>query len=255
MSRIKPQVYFARKKINLSLLPPQPAVCDDSGMNEIGKAIKAALADRKLTQRWLAERIGVSDNAVSKWIRSGKVSKEHIPDVCVLLGIPVGVMLDAEDVLPSPNITDGAARLQSSVSPGPDLYRGRVPLISWAQAGMWTESTDIYEPGYAKEWPPVFQDGAARAYALRVEGDSMTATHGKSYPEGTIIVVDPDLRSPVSGQRVIAKLSGSDLVTFKQYVEEDGRRWLRPLNPMHPPIHDPFVVLGTVVSKYEPDWP
>ena len=81
----------------------------------------------------------------------------------------------------------------------------------------------------------------------------MTASYGKTYPDGTIIIVNPGMRSPVSGQRVIAKLRNSNQVTFKVFVEEDGRRWLKPLNGMHPSIHDDFSVIGTVVEKYEID--
>lgn len=92
---------------------------------------------------------------------------------------------------------------------------------------------------------------SGRAYALRVRGDSMTAPHGKSYPEGAIIIVEPERRSPVNGERVIAKLDGSSDVTFKVYKEEDGRRWLQPLNAQYEPIREPFNVLGTVIGKWE----
>ncbi len=144
------------------------------------------------------------------------------------------------------------AHVDSDVSPGPDV-KGRVPLISWVQAGVWNEAVDIYEPGYAEEWLPILQNGGNHSYALRVEGDSMTSSYGKSYPEGTIIIVNPDLRSPSTGQRVVAKLNGTNKVTFKVFVEEDGRRWLKPLNPQHPPIYDEFDVIGTVTAKYEYD--
>lgn len=155
-------------------------------------------------------------------------------------------------VLPLSNTAGAPSQVQSNVSPGPDV-RGRVPLISWVRAGMWNEAIDIYEPGYAEEWLPVLQNGGNHAYALRVEGDSMTSTHGRSYPEGTIVIVNPDQRAPATGQRIIARLRGSARVTFKQYVEEDGRRWLKPLNPMHPPIYDEFEVLGTVIATYAID--
>lgn len=84
----------------------------------------------------------------------------------------------------------------------------------------------------------------------------MTAAHGRSYPEGSVIFVDPALRSPVNGQRIIAKLESGDgdqNVTFKVYKEEDNRRWLEPLNPTHEPIREPFSVLGTVIGMFIPD--
>lgn len=138
----------------------------------------------------------------------------------------------------------------SSVDPGPDV-RGHVPLISWVQAGDWNHAADPLHPGDADEWLPCPASHGRRSYALRVRGDSMTAVHGKSYPEGCIIFVDPDQKSPPNGARIIAKLSGSDEVTFKVLVMDAGRTWLKPLNPQHPPILEEFRVLGTVIGKWE----
>lgn len=129
--------------------------------------------------------------------------------------------------------------------------KGAVPLISWIQAGNWAEASDPFHPGDAEAWIPSLRPTSGQAFALRVRGDSMTAPHGKSYPEGCIIIVEPERRSPVNGERIIAKLSGSNDVTFKVFKEEDGRRWLQPLNPSHAPIRELFKVLGTVVGKWE----
>lgn len=139
-----------------------------------------------------------------------------------------------------------------NTEPAPDV-QGGVPLISWIQAGNWEEASDPFVPGDAEAWVPSMKPHSGRAYALRVRGDSMTAPYGKSYPEGCIIIVEPERRSPVNGERIIAKLDGTTEVTFKVYKEEDGRRWLQPLNPSHEPIREQFRVLGTVIGKWEDD--
>lgn len=131
--------------------------------------------------------------------------------------------------------------------------RGGVPLISWIQAGDWAEASDPFHPGDAEAWIPSIKAHSERAFALRVRGDSMTAPHGKSYPEGCIIIVEPARLLPVNGERIVAKLEGTNEVTFKVYKEEDGRRWLQPLNPSHEPIRQPFKVVGTVIGKWEDD--
>ena len=140
----------------------------------------------------------------------------------------------------------------TNTEPAPEIREG-VPLISWIQAGSWAEASDPYHPGEAEAYVPSLKPTSARAFALRVRGDSMTSAHGRSYPEGSIIIVEPDRRSPVNGERIVAKLEGSSEVTFKVYKEEDGRRWLMPLNPSHEPIREPFKVLGTVIGKWEDD--
>lgn len=105
-------------------------------------------------------------------------------------------------------------------------------------------------------WLPCPAKHSDHTFALRVRGESMTSGHGKSYPDGSIIFVDPALRSPVSGQKIVAKLEdgGPDhKVTFKVFKEEDGRRWLQPLNQSHPPIVAPFSVIGTVIGTWTPE--
>ena len=93
------------------------------------------------------------------------------------------------------------------------------------------------------------QNLGPHAYCLRVVGDSMVNTNpnGYSYPEGAIIFVDPDA-SVVSGARVVAKIPDSDMATFKVYVEDAGRRFLKPLNSQYPTIEmtDEMVICGVV---------
>lgn len=129
----------------------------------------------------------------------------------------------------------------------------RVPLVSWVRAGDFDEAVDSFEPGDAEEWLPCPAPHGPNTYALKVRGDSMTAPYGRTYPDGTVIFVDPDKRSPPNGGRIIAKLNGSAEVTFKCYVHESGRSWLKPLNPQHPPITDEFKIIGTVVGSYIPE--
>lgn len=142
--------------------------------------------------------------------------------------------------------------LISNVTPGPAI-RGLVPLISWVRAGSWCEASDPLQPGDAEEWLPCPANHSPGTFALRVRGDSMTAPHGRTYPEGCIIYVDPERKSPVNGERVVACLAGQHEVTFKTFKDEDGRRWLQPLNPSHEPIREAFHVLGTVIGKWEPE--
>jgi SOS-response transcriptional repressor LexA len=138
-----------------------------------------------------------------------------------------------------------------NVEPGPASTQ--VPLISWISAGEFAEVMDPLPPGQADEWFPFPARKGRNLVCLRVRGDSMTASYGKSYPDGSIIFVDLDQRSPANGARVVAKLDSDQEATFKVYIEDAGRRWLKPLNPQHPPILSAFHVVGTVVGKLELD--
>lgn len=82
----------------------------------------------------------------------------------------------------------------------------------------------------------------------------MTAQYGRSYPEGAIIFVDPDQTGGVAnGDRVIAKISGENGVTFKCFIDDGGRKFLKPLNPQHPIITDEFKIIGKVIGMYVPE--
>jgi SOS-response transcriptional repressor LexA len=147
----------------------------------------------------------------------------------------------------------GPKSIDVNVEVGPDI-EGQVPLISWVQAGEWQQANDPYPPGMADEWIASPVRGTEGVYALRVRGDSMFNPAGpKSYPDGCIIFVAPSRRSPYNGERIIAKLSGNDEVTFKVYTEDAGKAFLKPLNPQFPAIFEPFKVLGTVIYKGEPE--
>lgn len=146
----------------------------------------------------------------------------------------------------------GAQDALSNVEPGP-RFRGKVPLVSWVQAGNWCEAVTPLHVTESERWMDCPVSHSSQTFALRVRGDSMTAPSGatRSYPEGCYIFVDPERRDPVNGDRVVACLLDAHEVTFKVYKNEDGRQWLQPLNPSHEPIREPFRVLGTVLGKWE----
>lgn len=145
----------------------------------------------------------------------------------------------------------------SNVEPANSRSGIDVPLISWVQAGAFCEADGVLALEDAERFMPCPAPHSPSTFALRVRGDSMTAQTGntKSYPEGSIIYIDPERRSPVNGDRVVACLENSATyeVTFKVYKNEDGQQWLMPLNPMHPPIRDKFRIIGTVIGQWIDD--
>lgn len=211
-------------------------------VNSIADRLKQAREDKGLSQPALAERAGVTQGTIGNVEAGLRKNPRELLAIAAALGVEAEWLKSGR----------GARNRHPSVVPGPDI-KGKVPLISWVQAGAWNEAHDPLQPGEAERWLECPTSSSDRTYALRVRGDSMTAPHGnaRSYPEGCIIFVDPLRKSPVNGARIIAKLDGSDEVTFKVFKQEDGRIWLQPINPMHQPITDQFKVLGTVIGKWE----
>ena len=65
---------------------------------EVINRIKAVLAEKQLTDKWLAEEIGKSENTISKWY-SNKVQ----PSLEVLLEIATLLSIDIRELLISTN--------------------------------------------------------------------------------------------------------------------------------------------------------
>lgn len=213
---------------------------------DFGKRLVQARLHAGLTQGELAKLAGMAQSTLASAENRGFGSRKT-PQLAAACGVnPHWLATGDGEMLGLPE----PAPVKSKVNRG---TKGLVPLISWVQAGIWAETCDVLEPHEAERWLECPVPHSQCTAALRVRGDSMTAASGgpKTYPEGVIIYVDFEKKSPFNGQRIVAKLSGGDGVTFKVFKDEDGQRWLLPLNPMHKPIYDEFKVLGTVIGKWE----
>jgi len=111
----------------------------------------------------------------------------------------------------------------------------KLPVISHVHAGNWAESIDYYAAGDEVQWEDAPYSASSNAFWLRVVGDSMTSPIGLSITEGMLILVDPDI-APENGKLVVAKLDGTEEVTFKKLAIDAGQKYLRPLNPSYRPI-------------------
>lgn len=119
-----------------------------------------------------------------------------------------------------------------------------IPVLSYVQAGAWTEVIDYAALGEDTEWVVSDYRSGKKLFCLRVQGDSMEP----EFPEGTLLVVEPgaDWRA---GHYVIAA-NGDHEATFKQ-VARDGDAWfLKPCNPRYPiqPLTAAHRIIGVVVQ-------
>lgn len=193
-----------------------------------GKRLRESRQKARLTQEAVAQLFDppVSRNAVSAW-----ENDEYLPETDRLTTLTRALRRTADYLLTGRGGPDQNTEL------GPEI-QGKVPLISWVQAGSWQQVIDNLQPGDADEWVPTSVPIHKHTYALRVRGDSMTNPNGDpSFPHGSIIIVEPDaIDSPdkLVGSFVIVKRAGDDEATFKKLVRDAGRYYLMPLNPQYP---------------------
>lgn len=79
-------------------------------VNTVGDQIREALEQLGKSQTWLAETMGVSDAAVSKWLRTGEVARDRLVDLARTLHISVDQLLTGE-VKPSDSVRDAIESL------------------------------------------------------------------------------------------------------------------------------------------------
>jgi len=206
-----------------------------------------------LTEYRLAQLTGVAQPTIHR-IRK-KDSKNPKADtlrpLAAYFGVTMAQMM-GEEPLPDGVAAGGGGRRNT----GPAEPVGRVPLISWELAGRHAETADRVKTQDSFRMIQVYNthELGERAYALTVRGDSMVnASSDPTFPEGTIIIVDPDAE-PVPGKFVIARVGSGDL-TFKQLLKDAGRLYLKSLNPAYPtlPTDSATEILGVVKKIAERD--
>jgi len=81
-------------------------------------------------------------------------------------------------------------------------------------------------------------------YALRVMGDSMWP----EFEDGAIIIVDPGGICK-SGGYVVVDFNND--VTFRQYLEHEGKKYLAPVNDLYPTeeLIAPYNIRGVVIQQ------
>ena len=180
------------------------------------------------SKRAFADRCGISPGFLSQMCnRTRNIGDAAASDIEVALNLPRGWMDQLHQQVNQ--INDAAGLYQpSNIEPALNPRGGRVPIISWVQAGHASEVVDLFEPGDADDWARPTCHTKPHTYALRVQGDSMAP----DFKPGMILIVEPEM-DYFSGDYVIAK-NGEDEATFKQYVKDSGREYLKPVNPQYP---------------------
>jgi len=223
---------------------------DDAGIRMRGRGVDI---HRQL------KSLGVdkTTQAISKWLNGESIAEaDSMVALCSWLKVRREWL--EYGVLPKEQIGEISVRnLTADVPPENNVLQvnhpfGKVPLISWVQAGAWCEAITNIDSCDAEMWLSCPVGISKNGYALKVVGDSMTnPAPGRSYPAGCIIFVDPDIECR-TGDRVIARLSRTDEVTFKVLVEDAGRQYLKPINPQYPviAITEETHICGKIVGAF-----
>ena len=215
-------------------------------MGTIGGRIAERLRELGITQAELARRAQVTRQTAGAWSMDDHgMSGENLVRAARALHVHERWLQTGEGpkLLDSKAIESLGDQLSSAAVTG-------VPLISYLQAGDWSEIADSFEPRDAEEWVETTASVSKRSFALRVHGDSMQPT----IPDGSVVIVDPDVHA-TNGDIVVARLAESE-ATLKRLEIDGPRTYLAPLNPKYPLLEatDALTIIG-VARKVEIDLP
>ena len=191
-----------------------------------------------LTQRELGMRLGVTYSSIHQWESGETVPRAYrLRQIADALNVNESALLGFSQTLPE------------GVPPAV-----MIPLLNWKQisdlGGKVTSAAINDEQPI--DWIPGFGALSDSAFALTVEGEAMDSPYSRyTYPEGTIIVVDPSVDAEV-GHRVVAIQRNTGEHTFRELAVDGSRQFLKPLNPQYPAkeLTDDWQIVGVVVSTY-----
>ena len=194
----------------------------------------------KLKQVDVVKHTKASKATVSKWF-----NQDVMPDSHYLLLLARILQCSQEWLVTGKGSVEGA-----NVAPA-DIGLRKIPIISYVQAGCWTESIECRSMDGSIETINTDLDLGSMAFALSVRGDSMAP----EIQEGDVVVIDPDV-DPLPGDIVAAK-NGNHEATLKQFrprgTNDQGQDYfeLVPLNPVYPTMrsdHHHVTIIGVMME-------
>jgi transcriptional regulator with XRE-family HTH domain len=208
-------------------------------MNTVGSRIKQLRNARKLTQKELAKKVGISDAAVVHWEKDVNIPKlEYLNILAPLLNTTIDYImygkLDASDT-----VTD---------------YRPitrMLPVLTYIQCGTMTNVRSI-SPDDIEMWLPSPPEAGKNSFYLICQGIS----NSPEFNHGDYVCIDPDvpLDSVQNGEMIA--VCQDDEATFKALVREFNSLHLKALNenfqPNIIPLKEGFIYKGKYVGKFTP---
>ncbi|MCS7241105.1 LexA family protein [Candidatus Caldatribacterium sp.] len=205
--------------------------------------LRGKLKERGLTQLELARLSGVSQAAISRWLRGVREPDEESivkvaralgageEEIALLLGLQKGYVfsLDDKDILVP--LLSGEIPCGTPVDGFEEYAIGIIPL---------NESLLSLRIGRAHR-------AGLRLFAVRARGDSMI---GKGIADGDFVVFSPDLEVQ-SGDIAVVNIENEGLCV-KQVLLQGNTIVLQSANPAYPPlvfVDRPVRIVGKVIMS------
>ncbi|MBO4575471.1 MAG: LexA family transcriptional regulator [Neisseriaceae bacterium] len=176
-------------------------------------------------QATVAEKLGVSSQAVNRWLMPNidtQPTIDKLIKIAELANMSLDELILGEDsALWIPllnNFTDAVAFCKGEKVPSKD----KIPVIG---------------------------GGLKQGFAVRLNDESMSPNIGKSYPPNSLLVFDMSKQTPQHESYVFATIKGDneEIGVFRRFVKVGKTEQLIALNPLYPKIDSDFTIAATLV--------
>lgn len=204
--------------------------------------LKKLMILKGMSQVMLGKIVNVSGAAVSHWF-SGKngITYDNLYQIADFFNMSVDEFYRDPETGESQQYTDNMRYNYS---------KNRLPLLSWVQAGVWSEST-VYTDIQYIDTP--LKSKNEKCFVLQVRGDSMSRATGKSYFDGCYILVNPQCSKNKEdlNHKVVVARDGNN-ATLKEFILDGNTPYLRPYNTTYPTlvVTETTEIIGVVVGMW-----
>lgn len=209
-------------------------------MKKYSNRVKELRLAKSLSQEQLAEKIGLTKQAISQYERGERSpSMDVLEALCDFFNVSSDYLLGFDAVTLRFVGKNEIDKLESKSS-------ARIPVLGRVAAGIPIDAIeDIID------WEDIAEDAPGEYFGLKIKGDSMMPR----IVEGDVVIVhsQPDAES---GDVVIVQING-DTATCKRLAKYDTGISLISFNPMYAPINFtneeiknlPVTIIGKVVEN------
>ena len=201
---------------------------------DMALAIRAAIEQSGRSQKQIADEFGVTEQAVSGWLRTGKIDKRKIPKLAALTSKPLSHFgLGAEDTIVSGPPLRRITIWNDPDALPPDEYvflRKIEALLSAGTGGPAIDDVDEVESGVSFRADYAAKNAWRRDthFTMRADGVSMEPTIQDRAP----VVVATNEKIVRSGKVYAIRLAGQDQPLLKRLDRLPGNRYrVRSDNP------------------------
>jgi len=175
----------------------------DIGNKEIfAENLKRLMQERDVDRNYLCERLGFKYSTFTDWVNANKYPRiDKIEMLATYFGVPKSTLIERRD---------------TNIHPYHPTHR--IPILGRVAAGL-----PIYAEEHIEGYTYTELNGGAEYFALRVEGDSMTALH--IIPGCLVIVRKQEVAN--NGDIAVVLVDDED-ATVKRYKREGNSVILSP---------------------------